>query len=308
MGFQPRINIHADDYGMVSQSNQRIQACWENGCINGVSVMVNGSQPALAGECPAIPAALHLNLVEGRPLTPSDQVPLLVRPDGMFAHSFFGLLLLSFSGKRKELERQLYLEIEAQLMAFQRLYPALEELSVDSHQHTHMIPLVFHTLLRVIRDRNIRVGYLRVPAEPIVPFLLEPSLYPTYRPVNLLKNIVLNILWQFNRRAFRESGISTAIFCGIIFSGEMDEGRLKKVFPHFCRLASRREQDLEFLFHPGAILPGEPFLDPDKAGFCQFYLSPGRQTDADTVCSESWQDLLRSVSEKEEGCAFAVLE
>ena len=49
MGFQPRIHIHADDYGMISQSNERIHSCWEHGCIDGVSVMVNGRQPAMMG-------------------------------------------------------------------------------------------------------------------------------------------------------------------------------------------------------------------------------------------------------------------
>lgn len=292
MGYIPQINIHADDYGMMPHSNERIRKCWENGCINGVSVMVNGSRPALDGDPGKIPAALHLNLVEGKPMTAPERIPLLVREDGCLKHSFFGLLMLSLSGKKKELEEQLYLEIDAQIGEFCRLYPEGGELSLDSHQHTHMIPLVFRTMLRVIRDRKLRVNYLRIPAEPIGPFLREPSLYTTYRPVNLLKNAVLNFLWLFNRREFRWAGIPTAIFCGIVFSGEMDERRLTKVYPHFLRLAQKQEKDLEFLFHPGAILPGEAFLDPEKTGFCEFYLSPGRQTDARTLCSRTWQELL----------------
>lgn len=291
MGYVPHIDMHADDYGMMPHSNHRIQNCWEHGCINGVSVMVNGTQPALVKDSEKVPVALHLNLVEGKPMTAPERVPLLVRGDGFLKHSFFGLLLLSVSGKRKELQRQLYLEIDAQFTEFMRLYPEQRTLSVDSHQHTHMIPLVFRTLLRVIQDRGIRVSYLRVPAEPIMPFLLEPSLYATYRPVNLVKNLVLNGLWCFNRRAFRQSGISTAIFCGILFSGKMDEARLRKVFPHFYRLACKKEQGLEFLFHPGAIATDEAFLDPEKSGFCDFYLSPGRQTDAATVCSDTWRAL-----------------
>lgn len=291
MGFQPRINIHADDYGMTDRSNARIQACWEHGCVNGISVMVNGSAPLLPKES-QVAVALHLNLVEGKPLSPAEKIPLLVRDDGYFKHSFSGLLMLSLSTLRKEMERQLYAEIDAQFTAFQSLYPNERELSVDSHQHTHMIPLVFSTLLRVIRERGLRVSYLRIPAEPIGPFLKEPSLFLTYRPVNLVKNIVLNVLWCFNRKKFQESGISTAVFCGILFSGDMDERRLTKVLPHFRRLAEKRGQNLEFLFHPGAILPGEPFLDPDKNGFCDFYRSPGRQTDGETVCSESWCELV----------------
>ena len=293
MGFQPCINIHADDYGMNAKCNARIQTCWEQGCVNAVSVMVNGNEPLLP-EDSRVPVALHLNLVEGKALTPAEQVPLLVREDGYLKHSFFWLMILSLSPKRRQLEQQLYLEIQAQLVQFQRLFPNERELLLDSHQHTHMIPLVFSTLLRAIRDLGLEVSYMRIPAEPIGPFLREPSLYLTYRPTNLVKNAVLNFLWYFNRKQFRESGISTAIFCGILFSGEMDQRRLAKVFPHFLRLAQNRGMDLEFLFHPGAILPGEPFLDPKKTGFCDFYRSSGRLTDGETVRSDSWRALIQT--------------
>lgn len=293
MGFQPCINIHADDYGMTAKCNARIQTCWEQGCVNAVSVMVNGNEPLLP-EDSRVPVALHLNLVEGKALTPAEQVPLLVREDGYLKHSFFWLMILSLSPKRRQLEQQLYLEIQAQLVQFQRLFPNERELLLDSHQHTHMIPLVFSTLLRAIRDLGLEVSYMRIPAEPIGPFLREPSLYLTYRPTNLVKNAVLNSLWYFNRKQFRESGISTAIFCGILFSGEMDQRRLAKVFPHFLRLAQNRGMDLEFLFHPGAILPGEPFLDPKKTGFCDFYRSSGRLTDGETVRSDSWRALIQT--------------
>ena len=293
MGFQPCINIHADDYGMTAKCNARIQTCWEQGCVNAVSVMVNGNEPLLP-EDSRVPVALHLNLVEGKALTPAEQVPLLVREDGYLKHSFFWLMILSLSPKRRQLEQQLYLEIQAQLVQFQRLFPNERELLLDSHQHTHMIPLVFSTLLRAIRDLGLKVSYMRIPAEPIGPFLREPSLYLTYRPTNLVKNAVLNSLWYFNRKQFRESGISTAIFCGILFSGEMDQRRLAKVFPHFLRLAQNRGMDLEFLFHPGAILPGEPFLDPKKTGFCDFYRSSGRLTDGETVRSDSWRALIQT--------------
>ena len=74
----------------------------------------------------------------------------------------------------------------------------------------------------------------------------------------------------------------------------MDQRRLTKVFPHFLRLAKKRGMDIEFLFHPGAILPGEPFLDPDKTGFCDFYRSPGRQMDGETVQSETWRALIQT--------------
>ena len=279
-GRKPFLYIHADDYGMNDSSCRRIETCIQGGCLNGISLMPNGCLAPGQLDRLDIPMAVHLNLVEGRPLTPPEEIPLLVGTDGYWKYSFFGLLLLSLGPRRKEMARQVSLELRAQIASVRRLLPANAPVLLDSHQHTHMIPLIFHALLKIVEEEQMDVSYLRIPAEPIGPFLREPSLYHTYQPVNMVKNAVLNFLWLFNRSAFRKSGIPTAIFCGILFSGHMDADRVLKVFPHFVRLAQKRGCDLEFLFHPGYIKPGEEFLDSRKASFNAFYLSEGRKAES----------------------------
>lgn len=279
MNRRPVIYFHADDYGMTPPSNARIEDCWKEGLVNSVSIMPNGNLaeaiPHLSGQ--GLRLAVHLNLVEGKALSPAGQTDLLTGPDGSFRHSFGGLLKLSLSPQRKRFREQVYQELRLQLLAVAAALPPGEQLCVDSHQHTHMIPLIFHTLLQVITDCRLPIGAIRIPAEPISPFLCCPSLYRTYSPLNLVKQLVLKGLYLFDRPAHRRSGIPASLFCGILFSGRMDRARVEKVLPRFYRLACRKDRDLELLFHPGGIDPGQPFFDPGKTSFHPFYLSQGRQ-------------------------------
>lgn len=298
MSKSPYIYVHADDYGMTPVTCRRIQDCWKNGCLNRISVVPNGCiENAFQGVNNAgIPCAIHINLVEGKGLMPADKINLLAGPDGYMNNSFFGLLMLSLSSKRKQLEKQLYLEIREQIFSVMEYLKDGEDIILDSHQHTHMIPLIFHTILKVVEDNKIPVRFMRIPAEPIIPFLLEPSLYFTYNPINLIKNRVLNFLWMFDRKAFQKSGIQSALFCGIIFSGNMDEKRVMKIFPHFYRKAKKLDSDLEFLFHPGYVKQGEQFFDPNKKSFHHFYLSQGRINENDALHSKKWCELVKKIN------------
>ena len=283
MNSMPTVYFHADDYGMTPQSSARIADCWREGCLSSVSVLPNGrlDLAPLAGQ--QLRVAAHLNLVEGKALSPSEQVSLLTDSDGSFCRSFGGLLLLSLSLRRKQFRAQLYLELRNQILAVQDALPPGTVLCLDSHQHTHMIPLIFHTLLAVVRDLSLPIGDIRISAEPIGPFVRCPGLYRTYRPVNLLKQWVLKFLYLFDRPAHRRSGIPAPVFCGILFSGHMDAGRVSAVLPHFLRIARKKGRDLELLFHPGGVAPGEPFFDPKKESFHPFYLSQGRHVEYEAL-------------------------
>ena len=202
------------------------------------------------------------------------------RPDGSFCNSFTGLLRLSLTPRRRAFAAQLYRELERQLLAYAALFPAGTPLRIDSHQHTHMIPLVFRTLLQILADHHLPVEHLRIPAEPLSPFVGCPRLWGSYSAVNAVKQAVLNGCWLLDRPAFRRSGIPTALFCGILFSGHMDADRVRAVLPQYLRLAQKRGQPVELLFHPGGVEPGGPFFDPQKTDFHPFYLSEGRAVEA----------------------------
>ena len=161
----PILYFHADDYGMTAHGDALIRDCQTHGCLNSVSIVPNGSlEEAVAALRPSgLKLAVHLNLVEGKALSPAAEIPLLVRPDGSFCNSFIGLLHLSLTPRRRAFAAQLYRELERQLLAYAALFPAGTPLRIDSHQHTHMIPLVFRTLLHILADHHLPVEHLRIP-------------------------------------------------------------------------------------------------------------------------------------------------
>ena len=89
---------------------------------------------------------------------------------------------------------------------------------------------------------------MRIPAEPIMPYIKTPSLYFTYNPINIIKQWLLKFLWMINRPLAKKYNISTSHFCGILFSGRMNVKRLHKILPKYRQLAEKDNRDIEKIF------------------------------------------------------------
>ena len=272
----------ADDYGLCESASVNIYRCIDKGALNKVSVFVNSDEIDLSKilKNNEVRISLHLNLVEGKCVGEKSELSLITDENGNFKHTFGGLLGLSFFHK-KEFEIQIYKEIKAQVMLWKKLLPKDVPFCIDSHQHTHMIPAVFKALIRVLGDEGIKAEYIRIPAEPILPFVKTPSLYFTYKPVNIIKQWLLKLLWIFNKNQSRKINITPAYFFGVLFSGKMDEKRVIKILPKYICLAKKYGRDIEVLFHPG-------YLDKDESNlkdmvFNRFYLSENRKKEFDSV-------------------------
>jgi hypothetical protein len=166
-----------------------------------------------------------------------------------------------------------------------------------------MIPGVFHVLCEALQEVDIQVEEMRIPAEPITPFLKHPSVYRTYHLVNIIKNLVLNVCYLYIRPTIRRLGIHRCLFMGIWFSGHMDAQRVLKVFPDFVKIAKKRGLFLELLFHPGDILPGEEPLDKRKPLFTKFYYDEGRKIEASALMSGDFYKQLAAMNELEDTTA-----
>ncbi len=275
----------ADDYGISTYSNKRIENCLENGVLNKVSVLPNGEiadfKQCLSANNNTL--SLHLNLVEGRPLSSPNDIDLLISDNGYFKYSFIGLIFLSLSTKSKKLEKQVYTEIQSQIKFWKKAVGENISVAIDSHQHTHMIPLIFKTLLRVIKDEGLSVEYLRIPAEPISPYVFTPSLYLQYNLIGFIKQWLLKTLALVNRKELKKSKIQSAYFMGIMFSGKLSEARIRKLLPHYLKLSKKHNKNIEIGFHPGYIKDGEKLLDGIRQDFRKFYFSPWRNTEYETL-------------------------
>lgn len=282
------IYICADDYGLCDLSSMHIQQCIDTGALNKVSIFPN-FDPININEIQKnrdIRVSLHLNLVEGKCLADAEEVDLLADKNGNMKHTFGGLFKLNiFHGKK--LEEQLYKEIKAQVLFWKSILPENGFFCIDSHQHTHMIPAVFRALVNVLSDEGINVKHMRIPAEPLLPYIKTPSLYFTYSLVNLIKQWLLKFLWLINRKQAKRHNIPTSHFFGILFSGKMDEKRVNKILPKYIKMAEKDGKDIEVLFHPGYFNSEKVDFDNKNVTFKEFYLSKNRKIEFDSVMKTS---------------------
>ena len=275
----------ADDYGISEKSNERIQNCLENGVLNKVSVLPNGKITDFK-KCldkPDTVLSLHINLVDSYALSDCDKINLLVSDDGTFKYSFVGIFLVSLTTKRRILEQQLYIELQNQLRFWKKAVGDDVFFSIDSHQHTHMIPVVFKTLMKVIKDEGLKVDSIRIPNEPLLPYLLTPSLYFSYKIKGLVKHWLLKILALVNDKELKKSQIPYSYFMGVMFSGRLNQKVIKKLLPHYLKMAEKKNKDIEIAFHPGYVNTGEKVIDGSRADFGKFYYSPLRKAEYDTL-------------------------
>ena len=281
----------ADDYGLCDISSMHIQQCVDKGALNKVSVFPNFGNVDISKifENENIRVSLHLNLVEGKCMAEATEIDLLVDKCGNFKHTFSGLLGLNILHGKK-LEEQLYKEIKAQVLFWKSILPKDRPFCIDTHQHTSMIPAVFRALLRVLSDEKIEVQHIRIPAEPLLPFIKTPSLYFTYKPINIVKQWLLKFLWQINKKQAKKQKLPTSHFMGILFSGEMDNKRVTKILSQYIKMFQKDGKDIEVLFHPGYLNKEE--IDFENIPFKDFYLSQNRKTEFDSVMTISERSVL----------------
>ena len=97
----------ADDYGISSYSNARIEECLKNGVLNKISILPNGNasdfSERLFGE--DVELSLHLNLIEGYPLSKKEDVSLLVSEKGFFKYiqKYFANNMFSLKGEKQRI-------------------------------------------------------------------------------------------------------------------------------------------------------------------------------------------------------------
>ena len=278
--------FNSDDYGITMTQAEHILDCRREGRLTGVSAMPNSpvleQAMALLADDPQLYVAVHLNVTEGLCLSPPEQVPLLAGPDGRFRQSFFRLFILSLGRSRRALQEQLAREFACQI---RRVLPLMggRPLRLDGHQHIQMIPAVMEAIRDTVRENGWTVTYVRWAREPLWPFLRHPGLWRYYRPVNIVKNVVLNVLALRSGRIMDQMGLKRNMAMGLVLSGNMAYEPVHRLLPELERIAARRGRELEVMIHPGWGIGSGEGLDVPGGPFEAFYLSPGRRNEYDCL-------------------------
>lgn len=299
-----KIWFHADDYGVTIEQSQRILDCWQKGALNSVSVLPNTlvlkevlqlldqADP----EETQIRRVLHLNFVEGKPLAGAENVPDLVDRTGYFDKGFLQFLQWNYlkkGTKRRALIRQIQLEITAQLHAVTKKND-FKITAVDSHQHYHMRPIVFDSLIKVLSRKefeHLKIRHIRIPVDPVMPLLHKIQMCRGIPPINWVKWCILKIYAKRTKRILNSRGIEAPVFFGIFYTCEMKKEVVEALLPLYKAYADKKGQELELMFHPGNLMDCSELLDKRSKELATFYLSDNRQDEAE--CLKRMKEIMK---------------
>ena len=161
-----RLIIHADDLGADEARNAGIMEAIEAGSVTAASILVNG--PAFQDCLQRIASmngrqlsfGVHLNLTEGRPLSPG--LETITGKDGCFCGKQEGHRRLMNRGD-DALEKEIRREFAAQIHALRDAGVRIDH--IDGHQHVHIFPAAIDATVWTAREFGI--PWMRIPEEPL---------------------------------------------------------------------------------------------------------------------------------------------
>lgn len=294
--MENKIWFHADDYGVTVKQSERILSCHREGVLNSISVLANTNALAdslkLLNEVDPdknrIRRVLHLNFVEGKPLAGAKKVPLLVDSAGLFDKSFIQFFQWNYTKRgvqRRKLVEQIKTEIRAQLRAvtIEHNYGIT---AIDSHQHYHMIPIIFDSLMEVLSEQEFQqlcIHQIRIPVDPLTPILHNPKMRKGVPIINWIKWCILRIYAGRTKKLLQKKRIESPVFFGIFYTCEMKTEVVKALLPAYKAYANNRHTQLELMFHPGNLIKASELLDARSKELTMFYMSDNRFREAECL-------------------------
>ena len=155
--------INADDFAMTPGINRAIAECHRNGILTSTTIIANGDAFDDAvrrlAELPSLAVGVHLNLSQGRPASPADEIPTLLDSRGELFLKPARLLhrLASNKVRPAHIERELRAQVRLAIQA------GISPDHLDGHLHTHVVPGVREIVIGLAREFGIPA--VRCPVE-----------------------------------------------------------------------------------------------------------------------------------------------
>ncbi|HEX5412672.1 MAG TPA: ChbG/HpnK family deacetylase [Terriglobia bacterium] len=244
-----KLIVNADDFGLTQGVNRAILDGHHNGIITSATLIANGgafdSAVAACSTAPALGVGVHLNLTQGRPVSPPSRVPSIVTSEGSFYPSPGSLVrqIVKSSVRLGDVETELRSQIEKVASAGIRIT------HLDSHKHIHLIPQVFNMVLKLARECGIRC--IRCPIEP-ASGALGPLLGCRSGWIHVTRQYLLgralSALAALQSKKVTEAGLHRPKhFYGLSQTGFFDAKVLRTI------LRSLPEGTSELMCHPGYV-------------------------------------------------------
>ena len=224
--------VNADDYGYFHCVSVGILRSASQGVVTATGVFANSihfsEHVAWLGDCESLDIGVHLNLTDGEPLT-SDMRKKLSRWSGRLPGKFsVAATILSGAITAADVKAEWRAQIERCLGSGMQLR------FLNSHEHVHMLPPLFHTANDLAREYGIE--HIRFPSAR---FPRRASLG------SLFRSAVIKTLETVNRRHMH---VPAAEFLGLESSGKLDLAYMRQLIP---KLLPGRVYEL--MCHPGTF-------------------------------------------------------
>jgi len=280
--FNCEFIVSGDDFGLSEGITNNILEAHDQGELSSASIMANGYAFEYAikekKKRPNLRLAIHLNLIEGKPLSSPEKIPLLVNSKGLLNNSFFTIWVkycFGNSERKKQLIEQITYEFDSQIQRVKKQFDSNFPINIDSHHHAHLVPFIMETLISL--HSKFKFNYIRIPYEPLFISLKKLGSLKNYFGVNLIKHLLLNLLSRWFFRTSKEKNLNYCdYFIGVLFTGVMSKdvvikalSKIKEINPD-CKT-------VEILFHPGEANKGEESYWEDYPGLKKYYFSTDRK-------------------------------
>lgn len=237
-----RLVVNADDMGLTEGVNRAALRGHVDGVVTSVSLLAVGRAfdhaVPLLRDHPELSVGAHLAVVgEDPPLLSAAEVPTLVDRNGRFPLSYRALVLRSAAGRLDPAD--VSREMGAQLQRIRGI--GLEISHMDTHQHTHLWPLVGQVVARLADEARIPCVRL-----------------PTSRAASPVGVVVRRLSDRLARRLDARGLSCPDAYAGLDEAGRMDREQFARAV---AAVAGNVPADgvAEVNVHPGE--PGDPDLD-----------------------------------------------
>ena len=224
--------INADDYGYYPCVSKGILAAAKSGAITATGVLANSpdleTQLQWLKGIESLDVGVHLNLTCRQPLT-RGMADKLGHCNGQFPNVYaMSRLLLTGKISLADVKAEWRAQIEtcqSQKLRF-----------LNSHEHIHMLPLLFPLVLELAQDYGI--DQVR---------LTQAEWFAVFGLSALIRNSLMQTMQVINQRHLK---IKNPLFLGLSRSGKLDYGYLTSIFSNL-----KPGQSYELMCHPGHFDP-----------------------------------------------------
>jgi predicted glycoside hydrolase/deacetylase ChbG (UPF0249 family) len=226
--------INADDYGYYPCVSQGILEAAKSGALTATGILANSpnlvTQLQWLNGIEKLDVGVHLNLTCGLPLT-DVMSEKLGQWKGQFPNAYVMSMLL-MTGKMSLADIRTEWRAQIEVCQSQKLR------FLNSHEHIHMLPVLFPLVLELAQDFGI--DHVRLSqAEWLSPFGLSA----------LIRNALIKTMQLINQRHIK---INRPLFLGLSRSGKLDYEYLTMIFSKL-----KSGQSYELMCHPGHYNPAE---------------------------------------------------